>query len=174
MAKCHNKRLPVYFKTIHKILFKDQEEKPMVQHVANESIKEIQNVLYKLEVSHKQRELSMMRHSTQWTISLPSVPPSMSWNLYQIDRFLMSLDFSKSVADPNLYSVGDKNLILMTYLERLVVKTSKHWILIFIKNLSMIWSMTECKSTVIDLKKNIDVYSRWDQSTVDWITDVSG
>jgi hypothetical protein len=34
----------------------------------------------------------------------------------------MSLDFSKSVADPNLYSVGDENLILMTYSESLVVK----------------------------------------------------
>jgi hypothetical protein len=41
----------------------------------------------------------------------------MSWKLYQIDIFLMSLDFSKSVADPNLYyySVGDKSLILITY-----------------------------------------------------------
>ena len=48
----------------------------------------------------------------------------MSWKLYQIDRFLMSLDFSKSVADPNLYyySVGDESLILMTYLEILVVR----------------------------------------------------
>jgi hypothetical protein len=47
----------------------------------------------------------------------------MSWKLYQIDRFLMSLDFSKSVVDPNLYyySVGDKSLILMTYSENLVV-----------------------------------------------------
>jgi hypothetical protein len=33
--------------------------------------------------------------------------------------------------------------------------------------------MTECKSTMIDLKKKIDVDSRRDQSTVDWITDVS-
>jgi hypothetical protein len=35
----------------------------------------------------------------------------------------MSLDFSKSVVDPNLYhySVGDESLILMTYLEILVV-----------------------------------------------------
>jgi hypothetical protein len=35
-------------------------------------------------------------------------------------------------------------------------------------------SMTEYKSTMIDLKKNIDVDSRRDQSTVDWITDVFG
>jgi hypothetical protein len=51
------------------------------------------------------------------------VLPSMSWKLYQIDRFLMSLDFSKSVVDPNLYyySVGDESLILMTYSESLVV-----------------------------------------------------
>jgi hypothetical protein len=41
----------------------------------------------------------------------------MSWYLYQIDIFLMSLDFSKSVVDPNLYSVGDEKLILMTYSE---------------------------------------------------------
>jgi hypothetical protein len=33
----------------------------------------------------------------------------------------MSLDFSKSVVDPNLYSVGDENLIQMTYLESVVV-----------------------------------------------------
>jgi hypothetical protein len=35
----------------------------------------------------------------------------------------MSLDFSKSVVDPNLYhySVGDESLILMNYLERVVV-----------------------------------------------------
>ena len=65
MDKSHDRRILVYFKTIHKILFKDQEEKPMVQHVANESIKEIQNVIYKPEVSHKQRELSIMRHLTQ-------------------------------------------------------------------------------------------------------------
>jgi hypothetical protein len=47
----------------------------------------------------------------------------MSWKLYQIDRFLMSLDFNKSVADPNLYyyNVGDVSLILMSYLEILVV-----------------------------------------------------
>jgi hypothetical protein len=47
----------------------------------------------------------------------------MSWKLYQMDGFLMSLGFSKSVADPNLYyySVGDESLILMTYSESLVV-----------------------------------------------------
>ena len=47
----------------------------------------------------------------------------MNWKLYQIDRFLMSLDFNKSVADPNIYhySVGDKSLILMTYSESVVV-----------------------------------------------------
>jgi hypothetical protein len=35
----------------------------------------------------------------------------------------MSLDFGKSVADPNLYhySVGDESLTLMTYSERVVV-----------------------------------------------------
>jgi hypothetical protein len=27
----------------------------------------------------------------------------MNWKLYQIDRFLLSLDFNKSVVDPNLY-----------------------------------------------------------------------
>jgi hypothetical protein len=49
----------------------------------------------------------------------------MSWKLYQINRFLMSLDFSKSVVDPNLYSVGDENLILMTYSEILVVENKQ-------------------------------------------------
>jgi hypothetical protein len=52
--------------------------------------------------------------------TLPSILPSMSWKLYQIDRFLMSLDFSKSVAE-YYYSVGDESLILMTYSESLVV-----------------------------------------------------
>jgi hypothetical protein len=49
-----------------------------------------------------------------------------SWKLYQIDRFLISLDFSKSVADPNLYhySVGDESLILMTYSESIVVTSN--------------------------------------------------
>jgi hypothetical protein len=47
----------------------------------------------------------------------------MSWKIYQKDKFLMSLDFSKSVVDPNLYhySIGDESLILMTYSESLVV-----------------------------------------------------
>jgi hypothetical protein len=47
----------------------------------------------------------------------------MSWKLYQMDGFLMSLGFNKSVADPNLYyySVGDESLILMTYSESLIV-----------------------------------------------------
>jgi hypothetical protein len=47
----------------------------------------------------------------------------MSWKLYQIDRFLISLDFNKSVADPNLYhySVGDESPILMIYSESIVV-----------------------------------------------------
>jgi hypothetical protein len=47
----------------------------------------------------------------------------MSWKLYQIDRFLIILDFNKSVTDPNLYyyNVGDESLILMTYSENLVV-----------------------------------------------------
>jgi hypothetical protein len=31
------------------------------------------------------------------------------------------MSFSKSIADPNLYSVGDENLIPMTYLESVVV-----------------------------------------------------
>jgi hypothetical protein len=41
----------------------------------------------------------------------------MSWKLHQIDGFLMSLVFSKSVVDPNLYYyiVGEESLILMTY-----------------------------------------------------------
>jgi hypothetical protein len=40
-----------------------------------------------------------------------------------MDGYLMSLGFSKSVADPNLYYyiVGDENLILMTYSGSLVV-----------------------------------------------------
>jgi hypothetical protein len=37
----------------------------------------------------------------------------------------MSLDFSKSVVDQNLYSVGDENLILMTYSEILVVENKQ-------------------------------------------------
>jgi hypothetical protein len=51
----------------------------------------------------------------------------MSWKPYQMDGFLMSLDFNKSIVDPNLYyySVGDKNLILMTYLENLVVENKQ-------------------------------------------------
>jgi hypothetical protein len=50
----------------------------------------------------------------------------MSWKLYQIDRFLISLDFNKSIADPNLYhySVGDESLILMTYSESIVVTSN--------------------------------------------------
>jgi hypothetical protein len=47
MAKCHNKRVPIYFnRMVHKILFRDQKEKPVVKHVANESIKVIQNEIY--------------------------------------------------------------------------------------------------------------------------------
>jgi hypothetical protein len=64
----------------------------------------------------------------------------MSWKLYQIDRFLMSLDFSKSVADPNLYhySIGDEGLILMTYSESLVVGYKSSLTSEFeMKNLSM-------------------------------------
>jgi hypothetical protein len=51
----------------------------------------------------------------------------MSWKLYQIDRFLISLDFSKSVVDPNLhyYSIDDKSLILMTYSESLLVENKQ-------------------------------------------------
>jgi hypothetical protein len=54
----------------------------------------------------------------------------MSWKLYQIDRFLISLDFNKSVADPNLYhySVGDESLILMTYSESVVVTSNPRFL----------------------------------------------
>jgi hypothetical protein len=47
----------------------------------------------------------------------------MIWKPYQIDKFLMSLDFRKSVVDPNLYqySVDDESLILMNYSKILVV-----------------------------------------------------
>jgi hypothetical protein len=47
----------------------------------------------------------------------------MSWKLHQIDGFLMSLGFNKSVVDPNLYYyiVGDESLILMTYSRSRVV-----------------------------------------------------
>jgi len=47
----------------------------------------------------------------------------MSWKLYEIYKFLMSLEFSKSVVDPNLYhySVDEESLILVTYLESLIV-----------------------------------------------------
>jgi hypothetical protein len=50
----------------------------------------------------------------------------MSWKLYLPDRFLISLDFSKSVADPNLhhYCIGDESLILMTYSESIVVTSN--------------------------------------------------
>jgi hypothetical protein len=50
----------------------------------------------------------------------------MSWKLYQIDRFLISLDFNKSVANPNLYhyNVGDESLILMNYSESVVVTSN--------------------------------------------------
>ena len=45
----------------------------------------------------------------------------------KMDGFLMSLDFSKSVADPNLYyySIGDESPILMTYSESLVVENTQ-------------------------------------------------
>jgi hypothetical protein len=49
----------------------------------------------------------------------------MSWKLYQIDRFLMRLDFNKSITYPNLYNLGDKNMILMTYSESLVVENKQ-------------------------------------------------
>jgi hypothetical protein len=50
----------------------------------------------------------------------------MSWKLYLTDRFLISLDFSKSVVDPNLYHycIGDESLILMTYSESVVVTSN--------------------------------------------------
>jgi hypothetical protein len=47
MAKCHNRRVLVYFnRMVHKILLREQKEKPMVNHAANESIKVIQNEIY--------------------------------------------------------------------------------------------------------------------------------
>jgi hypothetical protein len=48
----------------------------------------------------------------------------MSWKLHQMDGFLMSLGFSKGVANPNLYYyiVGDESLILMTYSGSSVVR----------------------------------------------------
>jgi hypothetical protein len=48
----------------------------------------------------------------------------MSWKLYQIDIFLISLDFSKSVVDPNLYhyNVGDESLTLMNYSESVLLQ----------------------------------------------------
>jgi hypothetical protein len=51
----------------------------------------------------------------------------MSWKPYQMDGFLMSLGFNKSIADPNLYYyiVDDKSLILMTYSESLVVENKQ-------------------------------------------------
>jgi hypothetical protein len=64
----------------------------------------------------------------------------MSWKLYKIDRFLMSLDFNKSVVDPNLYhcSVRDESLILMTYSEILLVRYKQSLTSKFeMKNLSM-------------------------------------
>jgi hypothetical protein len=48
MAKFHNRRVPVYFnRMVHKILFRDQKEKPVVKHAANESIKVIQNKIHR-------------------------------------------------------------------------------------------------------------------------------
>jgi hypothetical protein len=51
----------------------------------------------------------------------------MSWKLYQMDGFLMSLGFNKSIYYPNLYyySVGDKSLILMTYSESFDVENKQ-------------------------------------------------
>ena len=99
-----------------------------------------------------------------------------------MDGFLVSLDFSKSIVDPNLYyySVGDESLILITYSESLAVENTQALTSDFHKGseydtlLLGKRSMTECKSIVMDLKKKIDVDSRRDQSTVDWIIDVSG
>jgi hypothetical protein len=50
----------------------------------------------------------------------------MSWKLYQIDRYLISLDFSESVVDPSLYHycIGDESLILMTYSKSVVVTSN--------------------------------------------------
>jgi hypothetical protein len=47
----------------------------------------------------------------------------MSWKLYHMDGFLMSLGFNNSVFYPNLYyyNIGDKSLILMTYSESFIV-----------------------------------------------------
>jgi hypothetical protein len=51
----------------------------------------------------------------------------MSWKLYQIDGFLMSLGSNKSITDPNLYYyiVGDESLILMTYSGSVLLDTRK-------------------------------------------------
>jgi hypothetical protein len=51
----------------------------------------------------------------------------MSWKLYQIDRFLMTLDINKSIAYPNLYyyNVDDTSSILMTYSESLAVENKQ-------------------------------------------------
>jgi hypothetical protein len=47
MDKCHTRRVPVYFnRMVHKILFRDQKENPVVKHATNESIKVIQNEIY--------------------------------------------------------------------------------------------------------------------------------
>jgi hypothetical protein len=49
------------------------------------------------------------------------------------------MSFNKSIADPNLYSVGDENLILMTYSESVVVGYKQYLTFeIEMKNLSMI------------------------------------
>jgi hypothetical protein len=46
----------------------------------------------------------------------------MSWKLHQINGFLMSLGFNKSVAKPKLYYyICDESLISMTYPESRVV-----------------------------------------------------
>jgi hypothetical protein len=49
----------------------------------------------------------------------------------KMDGFLMSLDFSKSVADPNLYYhiVGDECLILVLYVDDLFLTGSKRLII---------------------------------------------
>jgi len=65
----------------------------------------------------------------------------MSWKLYHMDGFLMSLGFNKSVADPNLYhySVGDESLISITYSEIFIVGNKKDLNYVFeMKDLSMI------------------------------------
>ena len=55
----------------------------------------------------------------------------MSWKLYQMDGFLMSLGFNKSAADPNLYYhiAGNKCLILVLYVDDLFLTGSERLVI---------------------------------------------